>query len=190
MTKPKMNEEFVYQAVLSGDLEILPDGTIWRLRKRGWDRWKKIAVSRPCKRVRAEHDTGDYFQIRIMVDKVRVYAVAHRLVWRHFKGPIPQGLTINHKDGKKKRNVPANLELATYAEQQIHAVRVLKVGHACNQSCEKNSMTKLLPDQVTEIRRRRAAGEKLLAIAVDFGIAFQTVSKIARGDSWAEFCGP
>jgi hypothetical protein len=177
----KQNEEFVYQAVLSGDLEIMPDGTIWRLRKRGWNRWKKMAVSRPCKRVRAEHDCGDYLQVRIMIDGVRVYALAHRLVFRHLKGPIPHGLTVNHKDGKKKRNAPDNLELATYSQQQIHATHVLKVGHACNQDGEKNSMATLSAQQVVEIRRR-AKGEKLLPIALDFGIAFQTVSRIARGD--------
>ena len=33
--------------------------------------------------------------------------------------------------------------------------------------------------QVKEIRRRRAAGEKLTSIAEDFGINFTTVSKIA-----------
>ena len=183
--KTKQNEEFVYQAVLSGDLEIMPDGTIWRVRKRGWDRWKKKAVSRPCKRVRAEHSMGKYLQVRIMVDGVRVYAMAHRLVYRHFKGPIPEGLTINHEDGQKKRNHPDNLEPATYSEQQLHAARVLKVGHAVNQNGTLNSMAKLTPDQVQEIRRRRKAGEYLSSIASDYGIRFQQVSRIARGDRWA-----
>lgn len=180
--KCKQNEEFVYQAILNGDLEIRPDGTIWRLRKRVWDRWLKKAVSRPCKRVRAEHDNGTYLQVRIMLDGVRVYALAHRLVFRHLKGPIPLGMTVNHEDGQKKRNHPSNLELATNSEQQIHATRVLKVGHACNQNGEANSMATLTAEQVSEIRRRRASGEKLLAIAKDFGIVFQTVSRIARGD--------
>jgi hypothetical protein len=180
--KCKQNEEFVYQAVLNGDLEISLDGTIWRLRKRGWDRWKHQVVSRPCKRVRAEHDCGAYLQVRIMLDGVRVYALAHRLVYRHFKGAIPDSLTINHEDGKKKRNHPDNLELATYSEQQIHATRILKVGHACNQDGMNNSMAVLTDKQVAEIRERRASGEKLVPIATDYGIAFQTVSRIARGD--------
>ena|ERR1035437_1003224 len=187
--KSKQNEEFVYQAVLNGDLEIMPDGTIWRLRKRGWDRWQKKAVSRPCERVRAEHDCGKYLQVRIMIDGVRIYALAHRLVYRHFKGPIPVDLTVNHEDGKKKRNVPDNPELATHSEQQIHATRILKVGHACDQSGPKNSMAKLTPEQVLQIRHRRANGDRLLSIAKDFGISFQAVSKIARGDRWAELSG-
>ena len=178
----KQNEEFVYQAVVSGDLEILADGSVWRVRKRGWDRWKKQAVSRKCKRVRAEHDQGDYLQVRVMVDGVRVYALAHRLVFRHFKGPIPVGLTVNHEDGKKKRNHPDNLTLANYSEQQIHATRILKVGHACNQNGMKNSMARIMEEEVQQIRERRENGESLSSIALDYGIAFQTVSKIARGE--------
>lgn len=185
--RTKQNEEFVYQAVLNGDLEIRPDGTIWRLRKRGWDRWRREAVSRPCRIVRAEHDQGEgeYFQVRIMIDLVRVYALAHRLVYRHFKGPIPGKLTINHENGDKKDNRPENLVPATYSEQQIHATRVLMVGHACNQNGENNSMAKLTAEQVIEIRERRMRGEKLKSIAMDHGIGFKAVSKIARGDRWA-----
>ena len=180
--KTKHNEEFVYRAVKAGDLEIESDGTIWRVRKRGWDRWTQQAVSRPCERVRAEHDTGKYFQVRVMLDGVRIYALAHRLVYHHFCGPIPDALTVNHKDGQKKRNHPDNLELATYAEQAIHAARVLMVGHACRQHGEANSMCKLKDTQAEEIRHRRQAGEKLALIAVDYGVAMQTVSRIARGD--------
>lgn len=192
MVKSKQNEEFVYQAVLSGDLEILPDGAIWRLRKRGWDRWQKKTISRPCKRVRAERRSGkegNYFQVGLMMDSMRVFALAHRLVYLHFKGTIPDGLTVNHKDGDKKHNHPDNLELATYSEQQIHAAQVLKVGHAAHQHGTNNSMAKLTPEQVQEIRRRRQAGERLLAIAADYGIAFQQVSKIARRTRWAHLAG-
>ena len=183
--RSKQNEEFVYQAVLAGDLEISPTGKVWRIRKRGWDRWKKQAVSRPCKRARAEHDCGEYLQVRIMLDGVRVYALAHRLVWLHLKGQIPPGLTVNHKDGMKKRNHPSNLELATHSEQQLHAVRVLKVGHAVAQGGTLNSMAKLTEQDVAKIRARRAAGERLLPLAASFNVSFQAVSKICRGERWA-----
>lgn len=177
-------EEFVYQAVVSGDLEILSDGTIWRVRKRGWDRWKKEAVSRLCRRVRAEHDQGEYFQVRAMMNGKRGYALAHRMVYLHFQGPIPNGLTINHENGNKKDNRPENLTLATNSEQQLHATRVLKVGHACRQYGERNSMAKLTAQQVTEIRSRRNAGERLKTIAMDFNVTDRTISKIALGHRW------
>ena len=190
--KSKQNEEFVYQGVLSGVLEIMPDGTVWRLKKRGWDIHHRKAIDHPCRRVRAERragKNGEYLQVGLMVDGVRVFALAHRLVYLHFKGLIPPDLTVNHKLGKKKENAPEGLELATYSEQQIHAVHVLKVGHACNQDGQKNSMAKLTVEQAKAIRDRRLSGERLLSIADDFGISFQAVSKIARGDRWAKFLG-
>jgi len=111
----------------------------------------------------------------------RIHAEAHRLVWLHFKGEIPPGLTVNHKNGHRAENWPDNLELATYSEQHEHAWRVLK--NRC-QNGERNPHAKLSETAVMEIRERRARGEKLTAIATDFGIAFQTVSNIAKGNRW------
>lgn len=183
--KCKHNEEFVYQSVLAGDIEIMPDGTIWRVRKRGWDRWQQRAVSRPCKRVRAEHDCGEYFQVRAMINGKRVEALAHRLVYFHFKGQIPGDLTVNHEDGNKKHNDPINLTLATMPEQLKHVIHVLgKNQRVLHQFGEDNHASKLTIADVIEIRRRRDSGERLNAIAKDYDIAFQTVSKIARGYSW------
>ncbi len=60
-----------------------------------------------------------------MLDGKRHHALAHRLVYRHFKGPIPAGLTVNHLNGMRGDNRPENLELATASEQKLHAIRVL-----------------------------------------------------------------
>jgi hypothetical protein len=42
-------------------------------------------------------------------------------VWRVLRGPLPEGLTINHINGVKDDNRPDNLELATHFEQREHA---------------------------------------------------------------------
>lgn len=118
-------EELAYRAVRMGELEIDDQGMIWRVSARRWNRWEKMTVAIPCRPRRAEHDAGAYLQVRVMIDLKRVSACAHRLVWRHFRGPIPDGLTINHKDGHKKRNHPDNLELATISQQALHAIRYL-----------------------------------------------------------------
>lgn len=173
-------EELVYPAVLAGELEIDSEGRVWRLAARRGDRWNKGTTKLiPCERRRAEHDQGEYLMVRVMVNGKRANAQASRLVWRHFKGPIPAGLTVNHKDGKKKRNPPDNLELATYSEQQIHARTVLKVGRL-DQSGEKNSMAKLTSAQVAEMRDARAAGEKVQPLANRFGVSIAQVSRICR----------
>ena len=178
----EQNEDFAYRAVIAGDLQIWEDGTIWRIQNRRWNRWENRVIVQQCKPKRAEHDYGKYLGIRVMIDGKRVYALAHRLVYRHFKGPIPEGLTVNHEDGRKKRNHPDNLTLATDSEQQIHAVRVLGTHPAANQWGIKNPHSTLTTEPVVEIRRRRASGEKLRMIAVDYSVTVQTVSRIARGD--------
>ena len=80
----------------------------------------------PCTPRRAENPTGSgYLQVRVMIGYSRAHALAHRLVWRHFNGPIPAGQTINHKNGNRSDNRPENLELATTSEQALHKIRVL-----------------------------------------------------------------
>lgn len=121
----KYMEELAYPAIESGELEIDEHGRIWRTSARRWNRWTKQTRTIPCQRRRAERPVGGYLQIRVMFDSKRAHALAHRLVWRHHNGPIPKGMTINHKDGVKTNNRPGNLELATDSEQALHAIAVL-----------------------------------------------------------------
>jgi hypothetical protein len=185
--KCKNAEEFVYESVLNGDLEIMLDGTVWRVRKRGWDRWKQQAVSRPCRRVRAEHDIGDFLNVRSMFDGVRANALAHRLIYRHFKGPIADGIEIFHRDGSKKHNHPDNLASGTHSEVQLHSVHELRTSRMAHQYGSDNAMAKLTLPEVEEIFQRRTEGERLVPLAREFGVSYQAVSKIALGDRWAKY---
>lgn len=177
---------FVYQAVKAGELRINPvDGTIWRIAARRGDRWTGGTKLVPCKPRRAEMDNGTYLQVRIMVNGKRVYALAHRLVYLHCKGNLLASQVVNHRDGNKRNNCPDNLELASYKENILHAIHILKTHPAARQMGEKNPNVKLTNEQVSRIRMARQTGESLNAIAQQFGIAFQTVSKIALRKSRA-----
>jgi len=104
------SEVEVYEAVKSGELEIDQQGRVWRVAKRSGNRWTGGAAATPCPRVRAEMINGlGYLQVRLMVAGKRHHAAAHRLVWFHFNGPIPDGVTVNHKNGVKSENWPDNL---------------------------------------------------------------------------------
>ena len=187
MVAPRNREEELYAVVLAGTIEIDQQGRIWRRAFLHWHKGLQQTIMTPCMRRRAERSSGlggRYSQVAAMVNGHRIYALAHRLVYRHFMGPIPQGLTINHKNGDPKDNRPENLELATYSEQMIHANRVLGTGGGANQWGETNHQAKLTRANVERIRKRRAAGEKLVPIAEDYGISMQQVSKIARGERW------
>lgn len=179
----KKAEEFIYEAVERGEMEIDPDGRIWRTAKRGWDRWAQEVRTNSCARVRAETLLpSGYLMVRAMVDKKRLSGLAHRLVWFHFNGPIPDGMEVNHRNGIKQDNRPTNLEVLTPAGNMQHAVRILGVGRTAHQDGENNHAAKLTTVQVQEIRRRRRNGELLRVIAEDYPVRYQQISRIVRGD--------
>lgn len=183
MIPDSMSDEFVYSAVLDGELEIDQEGRVWRVAFRQWDRWREEVRTVQCARRRAERFCGGYLQVRAMYEHQRKTAQAHRLVWRHFNGVvIPAGLTINHKNGDKLDNRPGNLELATYAEQTAHCLTVLGV----RRDGEFNARSVLTDAAVRDIRQRRRAGERLTTIAEDYDVCPQTISKVALGKSWAQ----
>lgn len=176
----RLAERALIEFVKSGYLEIDSDGHIWRVGLRRGLKNGGVSIV-PVARVSAEKkiQTG-YLMVRVMVCGKRHAGLAHRLVWQHFNGDIPDGLIVNHKDGNKSNNRPDNLELATYSENQKHAYRI----GLSNEDGERNHAAKLTEAGVAEIRRRRASGEALKSIAKDYGVSDRTVSKIARRQRW------
>lgn len=70
-------------------------------------------------------DAKGYKRLQFYVEgKLRTYAV-HQLVAMLFIGPCPDGLQVNHKDGKKWRNHVGNLEYVTPRENMLHSYRTL-----------------------------------------------------------------
>jgi len=105
--------------------------------------------------------------------------MAHRLVWHHFFGLIPGGMCINHKNGIKDDNRPGNLEIVTYSENMSHAHK----NRLLDQRGERNPSAKLSDKEVEEIRKLYSTGEFLqVDLAQRYGVAFQTISKIVRGE--------
>lgn len=112
---------------------------------------------------RAVLKTG-YGSLRIAGRTVR----AHRHYYEKHRGPIPQGLVLDHLCRNRRCVNPDHLEPVTFEE-----------------NCRRGAQAKLTHEQVAEIRRRAARGEPQGPIAAEFGINASTVSQIHHRHRWA-----
>lgn len=109
----------------------------------------------------------------------RVRLQAHRVVYRALVGELRADLVINHRDGDGRNNHPANLELVTQSENNLHAYRVLG-----RRPVPGNA--KLTPAAVAEIRAAVARGVPQVLVAATFRVSNATVSEIVAGKIWRD----
>ncbi len=126
-----------------------------------------------------KHEFG-YPTVALTKDGRGIRREVHRLVCEAFHGhrPSPKH-QVAHWDRNPQNVVASNLRWATKLENEADKFR-----HGTTPKGEKNPAAKLTVEDVAAIRARRDAGEELLQIADDFGIAFQTVSKVTTRNSW------
>jgi len=110
------------------------------------------------------------------------------MAWILTNGPIPDGLWVLHRCDVKLCVRPDHLFLG---DPSANVVDMYAKGRAPAQTqIEKfvrgtdNPAAKLNEAQVRVIRQRRANGETLIAIAVDYGIACSTVDSVAKRCTW------
>jgi hypothetical protein len=167
-------ERDIVRLALEGEIRIDEEGRIWRvaIRQKG-----KLY---PCVPRRAEHRTRDgYLEFRPYINGRRYYVQAHRLVYQYFYGDIPEGKTIDHKNGVQGDNRPSNLVTANMSEQ---TKRSFVLGNRSFVG-EKNNNATVSDAQVREIRLLYAGGWRQKRLAEQYGISPSQVSRIVRGKS-------
>jgi hypothetical protein len=170
------------ELVRRGVFKVDSIGRVWRVGLCGCS--PHFFRVRPIAPRRAEvpDRKDEYLCVKFILNGKGRTAQAHRLVWAVRRGPIPLGLTVNHKNGRKRDNRPGNLELATHSEQQIHRRHVLKVRGPYGTDFTRS---KLNEEKVLEIRKRAAAGETQGALAKEFGVHQSNISCAIRRKTWA-----
>jgi hypothetical protein len=177
----RRNEEIVYQMVLNGCLEIDEEGRIWRV---GVVVHGKVYRT---KRRRAERreDDSPYLKLQITIGGRQYKCMAHRLVYLHFYGPIPQGAEINHKEGCHEDNRPEMLEAVSHGENVLHSYRETKT------QCRKgtnNPRCRLSEESVRAIRTALRT-DRNIDVARKFDIHPSTVHSIKIGKTWNHLKG-
>lgn len=120
--------------------------------------------------------------------------LVHRLVYLAHKGPIPEGLTLKHKDGNKENNRISNLELMTFKEQINHAYAtgLNKVSDAARELSsarlkgDKNHQAAFTDEQALTLRRLyRDKKISKIEIMKQYGCNEKSVRNLIAGKTYS-----
>ena len=165
-----------------GLYEISDDGQIVRIATHGAN---PKAIRRP---VSPHLKPEGYYAVDIQQHQVRHRSYVHRMVWEAFRGPIPSGLEINHRDGNRKNNHIDNLEIVTRSDNMLHCFQTLSpsLNRVFGTAHHK---AKLTPDDVMNILELSRGGSSQREIAKMFGVSKNAIRLILRGTNWNHLTG-
>ena len=118
-----MNDQVAMYHISVGAIDVDKYGNVWTLKKHYQDGTFRDVTPRIYK----TRDDRGYIRIGLYLSNKYYNIFAHRIVWLFYKGLIPDGLQINHKNGIKDNNRPENLEVVTCQQNIIHAINVLGI---------------------------------------------------------------
>jgi DNA invertase Pin-like site-specific DNA recombinase len=133
-------------------------------------------------------DGGGYLQLNLRRNGKPTRRSIHRLVWEAFHGDIPVGMEINHKNGVKRDNRLANLELVTPSENMLHAFRTLKVSRNRLKGAT-HPKARLTENNVRDILALRRSGVRRYIVAKKYNISATAIRLIETGRSWRHLTG-
>lgn len=117
----------------------------------------------------------------------QVYSV-HRLVWEAFKGPIPEGMIIDHINGNGCCNWITNLQVITYSENTRRAFTMNRVLKQSVRQTETLSYKQI--GRVKELLKRGKYLNREIAKRVSGGdkdlLDQKKVSRISRGKNCSD----
>jgi len=168
-------EENFHRLLETGMFSIDDAGRIWRHSK--YSSCGTICHIEP-RRAECKHSCG-YLHLAIGGRKgLRAYA--HRVIWQHLNGEIPDGMEINHINGIRNDNRPENLELVTNSQNKVHGHRVL--GHCIG---EAHWAARLTVAKVKEIRNLAKSGTTHAELARRYNVRRESIRDIIEKRNWA-----
>ena len=129
-------------------------------------------------------DNDGYVHVALGRDGRVSYLLAHRLVAEAFIGKIPDGMEINHINGRVGDNGVWNLEIVTPSENVRHAFATGLRSGAANR-CERNGMARLCAADVLWAREECASGRSTQKdVAARLGVSRAAVNHIINRRCW------
>jgi hypothetical protein len=156
----------------------------------------KIGVSLSCGCLRIEtvrtHNEGvkrtpEYWAWHAMIQRCENPRVKH---WENYGG---RGITVCSTWRADYRNFLVDMGRKPTPKHSLDRYPDNDGNYGpgnCRWATQKEQMrntrlTKLTPEKVADIRRRRAAGETTTSLGAEFGINPATVTRISQGKAWA-----
>lgn len=121
---------------------------------------------------------GPHRYLGVRIAGERAPRALHHVVAEAWVGPRPKGSCINHRNGIKCDNRPANLEWASHRANVRHAAALGLYARG-----ERHGTSKLSEDEVREIRRLRG-GASAREIGEAYGVRKSTVQSIWSRKNW------
>lgn len=103
----------------------------------------------------------------------------HLLVLNAFKGKKTSGYESRHLDGDNQNNCACNLEWGTKQDNAND-----KRKHGTMPIPHESKFTKLRPEDIPIIRKKRQEGLSCRRISVIFGTSHTTIIKIIKNERW------
>jgi hypothetical protein len=117
-------------------------------------------------------------------DGTRRKALAHRIAYELFVGPIPEGLFVCHTCDNPPCVNPAHLFLGTNADNMADASAKGRMANNGAPSGERNPSSKLNAAIAREVRRKHAGGCSQAALAREFGVSDFAIFGIVHRKTW------
>lgn len=152
------------------------DGSFWsRMVYLGAGVW----VSGPRWQRRVPVKVGSYLSVGLSKKGKQKAARVHHLVLKAFVGPCPIGKEACHGNGDHLDNDLGNLRWDTRRNNALDKNR-----HGTMRRGENHGNSRLTNEQVLRIRKLKARGWTVAAIARKFDVTRRTVSMIVTGITW------
>jgi len=164
--------------------EIGSDGSIWSTDFNNSGKRKQLKLYK---------DRDGYNVVWFTIGGLRRIHAVRRLVAYMFLGDRPEGMVINHKNGKRNDDRAENLEYVTWKENALHGYRVNGRKHSDKQKKlaserfggSNNPKAKVTAEQVKQIRMLRKTFKWTLAqIGRHYSLSRPQVSSICNNKTW------